>query len=152
MAATVLDGPDVVRAHLGRHLGFSEWITIDQSRVDLFADATDDHQWIHTDPERAASGPFGAPIAHGYLTLSLAPVLLPQAVATTGFRMGVNYGCNKVRFMSPVPVGANLRLGVKLLAVDDIAGGIQSTYELTFEIDGNPKPACVAECIYRSYL
>ena len=115
------------------------------------AQATGDDQWIHTDPVRAAAGPFGTTVAHGYLTLSLAPVLLPQVVISTGFKMGVNYGCNKVRFMSPVPVGANLRLGVKLLAVDDIAGGVQSTYELTFETEGAAKPSCVAEVIFRSY-
>jgi acyl dehydratase len=153
MAPRILNGIDEIKAQVGEHLGYSEWLEITQERVNLFADATGDHQWIHVDPERAKKeSPFGAPIAHGYLTLSLAPVLLPQAVATTGFRMGVNYGCNKVRFMSPVPVGSKLRMGVKLTNVDDVAGGIQSTYELTFEIDGNPKPACVAECIYRSYL
>ena len=137
---------------VGTELGPTDWVEVAQDRIALFADATGDHQWIHVDVERAnAESPFGGPIAHGYLTLSLAPVLLPQACITTGFRMGVNYGCNKVRFMSPVPVGAKLRLGVVIKQVDDIAGGIQVTYELTFEIEGNPKPACVAEVIYRTY-
>ena len=150
--ATVVNGLDELKSKLGEHLGYSEWHTVTQEQVNLFADATGDHQWIHIDVERAnRESPFGGPIAHGYLTLSLAPSLMPQVVVTTGFRMGVNYGCNKVRFMSPVPVGANLRLGVKLLAVDDIAGGIQSTYELTFEVEGAAKPSCVAECIFRSY-
>ncbi|MFM9226435.1 MAG: MaoC family dehydratase, partial [Actinomycetota bacterium] len=99
-----IESIDALRTLIGEHLGYSDWLTIDQERVNLFAEATGDHQWIHVDVERAKAGPFGGPIAHGYLTLSLAPVLLPQAVITTGFKMGVNYGCNKVRFMSPVPV------------------------------------------------
>jgi acyl dehydratase len=125
---------------------------ITQERVNLFAEATGDHQWIHVDVERAKKeSPFGGPIAHGYLTLSLGPVLYPQIVAFKGFKMGVNYGANKVRFMSPVPVGGKLRLGVKLLSADDIPGGIQSTLEFTFEVEGSEKPACVAEIIFRSY-
>ena len=151
MSPRIINGSAEIKALVGEHLGYSEWLEVTQERVNQFADATGDHQWIHVDIERANKGPFGGPIAHGYLTLSLAPSLMPQVVVTTGFRMGVNYGCNKVRFMSPVPVGANLRLGVKLLAVDDIAGGIQSTYELTFEVEGAAKPSCVAECIFRSY-
>lgn len=152
MAPRIINGTAEIKPLVGEHLGYSDWMEITQERVNLFAEATGDHQWIHVDPERAKKeSPFGGPIAHGYLTLSLAPVLLPQAVITTGFKMGVNYGCNKVRFMSPVPVGAKLRMGVKLLAVDDIPGGIQSTYELVFETEGATKPSCVAECIYRSY-
>ena len=152
MAPRILNGSAELKAAIGEHLGYSDWMEITQERVNQFADATGDHQWIHIDVERAKKeSPFGGPIAHGYLTLSLAPVLLPQVVVTTGFKMGVNYGCNKVRFMSPVPVGANLRMSATVLSVDDIAGGIQTTYELTFEIEGNPKPACVAEVIYRSY-
>lgn len=138
--------------HVGDELGPTDWTTITQERIGLFADATGDHQWIHVDVERAnRESPFGGPIAHGYLTLSLGPVLMPQVAITTGFKMGVNYGCNKVRFMSPVPVGAKLRLGVKLLQVDDIPGGIQTTYEFVFECEGAAKPSCVAEVIYRSY-
>ena len=152
MAPRIINGSAEIKALVGEHLGYSDWLVVTQEKVNQFADATGDHQWIHIDVERAnRESPFGGPIAHGYLTLSLAPSLMPQVVVTTGFRMGVNYGCNKVRFMSPVPVGANLRLGVKLLAVDDIAGGIQSTYELTFEVEGPAKPSCVAECIFRSY-
>jgi acyl dehydratase len=152
MAARIIEGPAGLKAVVGEHLGYSEWMDITQERVNQFAEATGDHQWIHVDVERAKKeSPFGGPIAHGYLTLSLAPVLLPQVVQTTGFTMGVNYGCNRVRFMSPVPIGAKLRLGAKLLSVDDIAGGVQSVYELTFECEGAAKPSCVAECIYRSY-
>jgi len=152
MAPRIINGSAELKSLVGEHLGYSDWMEISQERVNLFADATGDHQWIHVDPERATKESlFGGPIAHGYLTLSLGPVLLPQAVITTGYKMGVNYGCNKVRFMSPVPVGAKLRLGVKLLEVEDIAGGVQVTYELTFETEGASKPSCVAQCIYRSY-
>ncbi len=137
---------------VGEHLGYSDYMTIDQDRVQLFADATGDQQWIHTDPERAkAQSPFGGPIAHGYLTLSLGPVLLPQIFSVGGVAMGVNYGANKVRFMAPVPVGAKLRAGVKVLAVDEIAGGAQVTIETTFETEGASKPSCVAEVIFRYY-
>lgn len=137
---------------VGEHLGYSEYMEITQERVQLFADATGDQQWIHTDPERArAQSPFGGPIAHGYLTLSLGPVLLPQVFTVGQVAMGVNYGANKVRFMAPVPVGARLRAGVKLLAVDDIAGGAQVTLETTFETEGASKPSCVAEVIFRYY-
>jgi acyl dehydratase len=152
MSPRTIHGSSGLKEVIGEHLGYSEWMAITQERVNQFAEATGDFQWIHVDPERAEKeSPFGGPIAHGYLTLSLAPVMMPMVVQTTGFTMGVNYGCNKVRFMSPVPVGANLRLGVKLLSVDDIAGGVQSTYELTFECEGAAKPSCVAEVIYRSY-
>ena len=148
----IINGSDELKSAIGEHLGYSDWLEITQEQVNLFADATGDHQWIHIDVERATKeSPFGGPIAHGYLTLSLAPVLLPQVVTTTGFKIGVNYGCNKVRFMSPVPVGAKLRMGAKLVAADDIAGGVQSTYELTFETEGSTKPSCVAEVIYRAY-
>ena len=141
-----------IQTLVGTELGVSDWLEITQDRVNRFADATGDHQWIHIDAERAkAESPFGGPIAHGYLTLSLGPVLMPQVVMTTGFRMGVNYGANKVRFMSPVPVGAKLRLGVTLLAVEDIAGGAQVTYGFSFECEGAAKPSCVAEVIFRSY-
>ena len=153
MAARVIDGIDEVKALIGEHLGYSDWFAVTQERVNKFAEATGDHQWIHVDVERAKKeSPFGGPIAHGYLTLSLGPVLYPQVVSFKGFAMGVNYGANKIRFMSPVPVGANLRLGVKLLQVDDVAGGIQSTMEFTFEVENTPKPACVAEIIFRSYV
>ena len=151
MAPRIINGTAEMKSLVGEHLGFSPWMEISQERVNQFADATGDHQWIHIDVERATKeSPFGGPIAHGYLTLSLAPVLLPQVVISTGFKMGVNYGCNKVRFMSPVPVGAKLRLGVTLQAVEDIAGGIQTTYAFSFECEGAAKPSCVAEVILRS--
>ena len=117
-----------------------------------FADATGDHPCIHVVVERAQSGPFGGHIAHGYLTLSLGPMLYPTVVRVEGFSMGVNYGANKVRFPSPVPVGSRLRLGVKLLDVEDVAGGVQMTMEFTFECEGAPKPSCVAEIIFRSFF
>lgn len=142
-----------MKALVGEHLGYSDYIEITQERVNLFADATGDHQWIHIDVERAKKeSPFGGPIAHGYLTLSLGPALYPQVLRFTGFSLGVNYGANKIRFVSPVPVGAKLRLGVQLLSVEEIAGGAQSTMEFTFEVEGNAKPACVAEIIFRSYV
>lgn len=152
MTARVLKGVDGLRAAVGEHLGYSEYLEITQARVNQFADATGDHQWIHVDVERAKSGPFGGPIAHGYLTLSLGPMLYPTVVRVEGFSMGVNYGANKVRFPSPVPVGAKVRLGVKLLAVEEIAGGVQTTMEFTFECEGAAKPSCVAEIIFRSYV
>ena len=118
MTARIINGIDELKALVGEHLGYSDYLEITQERVNQFAEATGDHQWIHVDVERAKAGPFGGPIAHGYLTLSLGPVLYPEVVRIDGFSMGVNYGANKVRFPSPVPVGAKLRLGVKLLAVE----------------------------------
>jgi len=149
MASTILDGPDDVHAHLGRHLGHSEWIEIDQDRVNLFADATGDHQWIHVDPERATKGPFGAPIAHGYLTLSISNLFLPQIVEVRGFSAGVNYGVDKVRFPSPVKVGARIRAGAELTAISEVNGGLQTTIVITIEIEGGTKPACVIESLSR---
>jgi acyl dehydratase len=150
--ATEINGIEELKALVGQHLGYSSYLTITQEQVNLFAEATGDHQWIHVDVERAKSGPFGGPIAHGYLTLSVGPRLYPEVVRFSGFSMGVNYGANKVRFPSPVPVGANLRLGVKLVAVEEIAGGAQSTMEFTFECEGAAKPSCVAEIIFRQYV
>ena len=136
----------------GRDLGVTDWVEIRQQRIDQFADATGDHQWIHVDPERAkAESPFGGPIAHGYLTLSLGPVLAPQIMRVEGVKMGVNYGCAKVRFPSPVPVGAKLRLGAELTNVEDIPGGAQVYMTFTFEVEGAPKPSCVSEIIFRYY-
>lgn len=149
MASTELNGPDEVRAHLGRHLGHSDWITIDQDRVNLFADATGDHQWIHIDVDRAANGPFGAPIAHGYLTLSLSNYFLPQIVEVKGFSAGVNYGVDKVRFPSPVKVGSRVRAGAELTAVSDVTGGLQTTIVITIEVEGGSKPVCVIESLSR---
>ena len=152
MSARIINGVEGLKSAVGEHLGYSEYMEITQERVNQFADATGDHQWIHVDVERAKSGPFGGPIAHGYVTLSLGPALYPTVVRIDGFSMGVNYGANKVRFPSPVPVGARLRLGVKLLQVEEIAGGVQTTMEFTFECEGAPKPSCVAEIIFRSYV
>jgi acyl dehydratase len=152
MAPRIINGTAGLKELVGEHLGYSEWMEVTQERVNQFAEATGDHQWIHVDVERATKeSPFGGPIAHGYLTLSLGPVLMPQVVATTGFTMGVNYGCNKVRFPSPVPVGAKVRLGVTLVSVEDIPGGNQATYSFSFECEGAAKPSCVAEVIFRSY-
>ena len=142
---------DDLANHVGHKIGDSPWHEVTQEQVNLFAEATGDHQWIHVDPDRAKAGPFGGPIAHGYLTLSLAPYLLPQMFQVTGISMGVNYGLNKLRFVSPVPVGKNLRLSASIAAVDEIAGGAQVTLDLTFEVEGAEKPACVAQAIYRYY-
>jgi acyl dehydratase len=137
--------------HVGEHLGFSDYHRVTQEQVNLFAEATGDHQWIHIDVERAKAGPFGGPIAHGYLTLSLAPVLLAQVLRVEGVNMGVNYGANKVRFPAPVPVGSNVRIGAKLMGVEDVSGGKQVTIEATFEVEGATKPSCVAELLFRYY-
>jgi acyl dehydratase len=149
--ATTIDGIDGLKAYVGQHLGYSEYVEITQEQVNLFADATGDHQWIHVDVERATAGPFGGPIAHGYLTLSLGPALMPQIFRVTGVAMGVNYGANKVRFPAPVPVGARLRLGATLLSVDEVPGGAQMALELVFEVEGATKPSCVAEVLTRYY-
>ena len=138
---------------VGTHLGYSDYLEITQERVDQFAEATGDHQWIHVDVERAATGPFGGTIAHGYLTLSLGPTLLHDVVSWQNIRMGVNYGLGKVRFPSPVPVGARLRLGATLLEADDLGGGgVQARLELVYETEGSAKPACVAELLLRYYF
>ena len=138
---------------IGHHLGYSEPHQITQERVDQFAEATGDHQWIHVDPDRAATGPFGTTIAHGYLTLSLGPMLLHDIVAWENIRMGVNYGLNKVRFPSPVPVGSTLRLGAVLDGAEALGdGGVQATVDLTFEVEGSQKPCCVAELLLRYYF
>ena len=152
MAPRITKGTAGLKEVVGEHVGYSDWVEISQDQVNQFAEATGDHQWIHVDPERARKeSPFGGPIAHGYLTLSLIPALLPQVLVPSGFKMGVNYGCNKVRFMAPVPVGAKVHLGVKVLAVDEIPGGSKMTLEATLETEGATKPSCVAEVIYRQY-
>ena len=142
---------DELKAAVGEPLGYSDWLEVDQKRIDLFAEATGDHQWIHVDPERAASGPFGSTIAHGYLTLSLIPRLLPEIVECTGFGMVVNYGCERVRFPSPVPVGSKVRLTATLTNIEDIAGGKQLTFSCVIEREGGDKPVCIAEPVYRYY-
>jgi acyl dehydratase len=147
---TVID-IDQLASKVGEHLGYSAWQTVTQEQVNLFAEATGDHQWIHVDPERAKAGPYGGPIAHGYLTLSLIPVLLGQVLAVGGITMGVNYGANKVRLPAPVPVGSELRLGVTLAGVEDVQGGVQVTLDATLEGKDAPKPSCVAQVVYRYY-
>lgn len=148
---TKIDGIAGLEARVGDHLGYSEWHEVTQEQVNLFADATGDHQWIHVDVERAKSGPFGAPIAHGYLTLSLAPMLLSEILEVSGISMGINYGLNKLRFPSPVPVGSKLRAGATLAGVEQVSGGVQVTLTVTFETEGGSKPACVAEILFRYY-
>ena len=144
-AVTVLDGPDALRAAQGTHLGFSEWISIEQERIDLFAQATGDHQWIHTDVERAATGPFGSTIAHGYLTLALSNYFMPQILEVRGFSAGINTGTERIRFLTPVPVGARLRAGAELVAVDELGDGsvFDTRILVTIELEGSEKPACV---------
>ena len=137
---------------VGQEIVVSDWITITQEQVNLFAQATGDHQWIHVDVERAQAGPFGAPIAHGFLTLSLLPRFFESSVRIKQTRMGVNYGLNKVRFIAPVPVGSRLRARMKLLACDPIDNnGMQMTWEVTTEREGSTKPVCIAESIARHY-
>ncbi|MCX5138143.1 MaoC family dehydratase [Streptomyces sp. NBC_00340] len=143
---------DELRSAVGEQLGYTDWVEIEQKRIDLFAEATGDHQWIHVDPEKAASGPFGTTIAHGYLTLSLLPLFGPKLIAVEGVKMGVNYGTNKVRFPAPVPVGSRLRSTATITAVDDVPGGVQVTVAFTVEREGGDKPVCVAESVSRYYL
>jgi len=141
--------PEALRGAVGTHLGFSDWMEITQERIDLFAEATGDRQWIHVDPERAKSGPFGTTIAHGYLTLSITNLFLPQLLRVPAAKLGVNYGANKVRFPAPVPVGSRIRMGAEIIDVRDVPGGLQVTARNTVEIDGHDKPGCVVEAISR---
>jgi acyl dehydratase len=150
--ARIFASPDELRTAVGEELGTSGWLEIDQKRIDLFADATGDHQWIHVDPEKAAAGPFGTTIAHGYLTLSLLPLFGPQLIRVEGVKMGVNYGTNKVRFPAPVPVGSRLHATAVINGVEDVAGGIQVTVGFSVEREGGDKPVCVAESVSRYYL
>jgi len=147
-----VNGIDELKGLVGQDLGVSEWLEITQERVNTFADATGDHQWIHVDPEKAKAGPFGGPIAHGYLTLSLVIPLFNELLRIDGVKMGVNYGLEKVRFPHPVPVGSKIRLNAKVVSVEDVPGGTQSTFDFTVEIDGVAKPACVARTVYRQYV
>ena len=153
MAQTTVEGVEGVLAKVGQHLGHSDWVEITQEQVNQFAEATDDHQWIHVDPERAKrESPFGGPIAHGYLTLSLVSALSAQIIEAKGFRMGVNYGADKIRFMSPVPVGARIRASATLDDAKQFEGGVQMTLGITMEIENQPKPAMVAAILFRRYL
>lgn len=152
MSKPVFDSAAAVMAAVGQPLGVSEWLSIEQSRVNQFADATDDHQWIHVDPERAKDGPFGACIAHGYLTLSLVSRFLPEIVELR-MKMGVNYGCEKVRFPNAVKVGRRIRGKGELIAAEPTKdGGVQAVIRVTVEIDGESKPACIADTISRYYF
>jgi len=146
---TVFASPDELPGAVGTHLGYGGWITVDQDRIDLFAEATGDHQWIHVDPERAAAGPFGATIAHGYLTLALTNQMLPELVRVDGISMGINYGTNKVRFPSPVVVDSRVRGGAELVQVDEVVGGYQAVIRITVEVEGSDRPACVVDSVSR---
>jgi acyl dehydratase len=145
-------GLDGLKSLVGEDLGHSSWLEITQDMVNTFADATGDHQWIHVDVQRAEQGPFGAPIAHGYLTLSLVIPLFGELLKVEGITMGVNYGLDRVRFPSPVPVGSNIRLAATVVSVEEVAGdGVQTTLDFIVEVEGSPKPACVARPVYRHY-
>lgn len=151
--ATTFANPKEILDRVGQDVGTSHWYEVTQEKVNQFAEATGDHQWIHVDPERAKQGPFGKTIAHGYFTLSLAPVLMRDVVSVQGAKMGLNYGLNRVRFTNPVPVGSRVRLHAKLSSAEKIEpNGIQVSYDLTFEIEGQEKPACVAQTISRAYF
>lgn len=152
MAVTSVKSISELRSKVGSHLGYSQWHEVTQHEVDSFAEATEDHQWIHTDPERARSGPFGQAIAQGYLTLSLAVPLLFEVLEIEGTDFVVNYGVNRVRFPAPVPVGGMIRLGAMLDDVSEVSGGVQTLIGATFELEGERKPPCVAEILFRFYL
>ncbi|SHE30896.1 Acyl dehydratase [Ferrithrix thermotolerans DSM 19514] len=152
MTTTKIEGIEGLRELVGKHLGYTSWHRITQGQIDAFAEATGDHQWIHVDVEKAKQGPFGQTIAHGYLTLSLLPVLLPELISVAGVSMGVNYGTNRVRFPSPVPSGSNIRLGATVASVTEINGGAQAAIDVTVEVEGAPKPSMVAQVLYNYYL
>ncbi|MFT5441912.1 MAG: acyl dehydratase [Myxococcota bacterium] len=147
---TIFHTPAELKDSVGKHLGVSEWLEIDQERINKFADATGDNQWIHVDPERAKKGPFGTTIAHGYLTQSLVNLFLPQIMDVRGISMGVNYGADRLRFPAIVPVGSRVRGSAELIKVEDVKGGaVQSTVRVTVEIEGGDRPACVIDTISR---
>jgi acyl dehydratase len=147
----VINGIGGLRELVGEELGTSDWLEITQARIDQFAAATGDHQWIHVDPERAKDGPFGVTIAHGYLSLSLAPAMLQEIVEVRDVAMALNYGVNKLRFPSPVPVGSKVRMSARLAEVEEVTGGVQVVLAVTFQIEGVDKPACVADVVYRYF-
>ena len=151
--ATLFNSVAGVLAAVGSDLGTTDWVLIDQQRINTFAEATGDHQWIHVDPERAKDGPFGACVAHGYLTLSLANLFLPQLVSYQRLKMGVNYGCDKVRFPAPVKVNARIRGRGEVVAAEPVKGdGVQVTVRISVEIEGTDKPGCVVDTISRLYF
>ena len=143
---------DSLQALVGQDIGTSDWATISQAQINQFAQATGDHQWIHTDPVRAAAGPFGSTVAHGFLTLSLVPMLFESAFAIADVKMGINYGLNRVRFTAPVPAGGRVRARFLLLSFEPLPGGAQLTVQATLELEGSAKPACVAETVSRRYV
>ena len=148
---TVFENPSELEKAVGTDLGKSDWLEITQERINQFADATGDHQWIHVDPERARQGPFGECIAHGYLTQSLVNHFLPQIVEVRGISMGVNYGADRIRFPAPVPVNSRIRGSAELLKVEELKGGVQATIRVTVEIEGKDRPGCVIDTISRYY-
>lgn len=148
---TIFTTPHELNDAVGKTLGHSDWLNIDQERINLFAEATGDHQWIHVDPEKAKEGPFGACIAHGYLTLSLVNLFLPQIIDVQGISMGVNYGCEKIRFPAPVKVNSRVRGVGELVDVTEVKGGIQAVIRVTVEIEKGDRPACVVDTISRYY-
>ena len=148
---TIFDNPAALLPAVGQHLGYSDWLVIEQQRINQFAEATGDHQWIHVDEARAASGPFGKTIAHGYLTLSLANLFLPQIMQVDNISMGVNYGCEKVRFPAPVPVGSRVRGGGEIISAEEVKGGVQVVVRMAIEIEGSDRPACVIDTISRFF-
>jgi acyl dehydratase len=149
---TLFENPAELQNSIGEHLGYSDWLTITQARIDLFAEATGDHQWIHVEPERAKEGPFGACIAHGYLTQSLVNYFLPQIVEVRGIAMGINYGSDRVRFPAPVPVGSRIRGGGELISAESTRDdAIQAIVRVTVEIEGSDRPGCVIDTISRYY-
>jgi acyl dehydratase len=148
---TIYSSPSKLLEAVGQDLGSTDWLEIDQHRIDQFADATGDHQWIHVDPERASAGPFGATIAHGYLTLSLANLFLPQLMEVQNVSMGVNYGCEKVRFPAPVLVGSRVRGSGEVLTAEELKGGVQVVVRIAVEIEGSDRPACVVDTISRFF-
>jgi acyl dehydratase len=147
--ATVFENPDAVKDAVGTHLGYTDWMVVDQDRINRFADATGDHQWIHVDEAKAKDGPFGGTIAHGYLTLSLTNLFLPQLITVENLSMGINYGVNKVRFPSPVRAGSRIRGGAEIAQADEVAGGVQAIIRVTVELEGSDKPACIVENVTR---
>jgi acyl dehydratase len=147
--ATVFENPDALKDAVGTHLGYTDWMVVDQDRINRFADATGDHQWIHVDVDQAKAGPFGGTIAHGYLTLSLTNLFLPQLITVDNISMGINYGVNKVRFPSPVLAGSRIRAGAEIAEVEEVSGGVQAIIRVTVELEGSAKPACVVENVTR---
>ena len=152
MKATQIESLTELNSRVGQEVAVSDWFEVKQERINLFAEATEDRQWIHTDPERAArESPFKQTIAHGFLTLSLLSELMKQSIAVEGVRMGINYGLNRVRFVSPVPAGARIRASFTLSVIEEISGGVQATWNVTVEREGSEKPCCVAEWLVRYY-